>query len=978
MKQVVTIVTIFLCVIGLYAQPSLSSNLMAYGERGNVLKTNEAITTGTIRGKIVDASTGEALIGANVFLTGTTTGTITDFAGNFSLNDVIAGSVSVTASYISYETQVFETVEVHAGDVVILNANLNLSTQQIEEVVVKARRREQTEAAILVMKKKMPSVLDGISSQQISRMGDSDAASALKRVTGVSVEGGKYVYIRGLSDRYSNTTLNGAQLPGLDPEKNTVQMDLFPSNIIENLIVYKTFSPDLPGNTTGGLVNIETKDFPERFTLQVSAGLGYNPQANLRDDFLSYEGGSSDALGMDDGTRAIPTEVLTMTENGQLPNIYFGEDEKLGEISRGFNKLMDNTEISSFLDQSYSFSVGNRTSLLGRDLGFNLSASYSREYEMYQDGFDGKYSLAGPDSPAPKREVSDNFGSETALWSGLANVSYKINHNNMIGTTLIHNQSGIKGSRYNIGIGHVPDTEDIIEQKLSWLERTISAYQMKGKHVIGGLNNGTIDWLASYSTATQDEPDLRFFYMDYDYIPIYDDDGNLVGEEPGDYSVRLNNLPARFYRKMEETNIDIKLNYTQPFRLGERNARVKVGGFYIDKERVSHENKFVISKQGGYHFDGTAADYLNDENIISEPYQFNVAYYTNSNLTDAANSYNGLESVAGGYGMVDLPLSEYFRIMTGVRIESTDMFVENLVDTLLFTSEMEKKNYSSGGFEGADILPSINVIYSPLENMNFRIGYGRTVARPVFRELAPYAAYDFKAGMRKVGNPDLEKTKVDNVDFRWEWYVRPGEIISVSAFYKYFRNPIELRDKEEASNPEIHYENIDNSNLYGLEFELRKRLDFVEALRNFSVGANVTLVKSVVLEDSTRLASARQIDPSWPDRRPMFGQSPYVINSYLNYHHFEKGWDLNLGFNVSGEKLVLVNKAATPDIYEQPFPMLDFNISKQFSSGISLKLSADNLLNPTFEQTYDFGSSTGYFRQHKTGRQFSVTLTYRL
>jgi outer membrane receptor protein involved in Fe transport len=252
------------------------------------------------------------------------------------------------------------------------------------------------------------------------------------------------------------------------------------------------------------------------------------------------------------------------------------------------------------------------------------------------------------------------------------------------------------------------------------------------------------------------------------------------------------------------------------------------------------------------------------------------------------------------------------------------------------------------------------------------------VARPVFRELAPYASYDYKAGLRKIGNPDLKKTQVDNVDLRWEWFFRPGEILSFSAFYKNFQNPIELRDKEEAANPEIHFENIENSTLYGIEFELRKRLDFVEALRNFSVGANVTLVKSMVREDSTRLASARMVDPDWPDTRPMFGQSPYVVNSYLNYHHFERGWDVNLGFNVSGEKLVLVSKSATPDVYEQPFPVLDFNISKQFANGINVKFSAENLLNPHFEQTYAIGSYTGYFRKHQLGRSFSIGLSYML
>ncbi|MGW8316663.1 MAG: TonB-dependent receptor domain-containing protein [Bacteroidales bacterium] len=925
-------------------------------------------TTGIIRGKILDATNGEPLIGANVFLTGTTKGTITDYDGNFSLEEVGPGTVSVTASYVSYETQVFNDVKVPAGEVVILNANLDVSTQKIDEVVVTARQREQTEAAVLVMKKKMPSFLDGISSQQISRLGDNDAASALKRVTGVSVEGGKYVYVRGLSDRYSNTTLNGAQIPGLDPEKNTVQMDLFPSNIIENLMVYKTFSPDLPGNSTGGLVNIVTKDFPERFTMQFSAKLGYNSQANLRDDFLSYKGGKSDWLGMDDGTRSVPDEIASLTTNGQLPYIYSGADDTLGVISRAFSKAMDNTSVNSFLDQSYSFSLGNRVKLFNHDLGFNLAASYTHDYDMYEGGRDEKYSVTSPGVPAPKRLVEDNLGTESALWSGLANLSYKFNNNHMIGITAMRNQSGVKTSRYNIGVAADPDQEDIIEQKLGWLERSITSFQAKGKHVISGLGNGTLDWMGSYTIATQDEPDLRFFFMDYDY-----------DESTGEYSnyvVRLNNFPARFYRQMDETNTDVQINYTQPFKLAGRSSKIKFGGSYVDKERLSTENKFDIKRQGGITFDGTAADFLKDENIVDGPGQYNIVYYANSNLTDAKNSYDGYEKVWGAYLMGDLSLTDQLRVITGLRYENTDMFVENHVDTIEYPTKVD--DYDNGGFTAKDFLPSLSFVYSPVKDMNFRLGYGRTVARPVFRELAPYASYDYKAGLRKIGNPDLQKTTVDNVDFRWEWFFTPSEIVSVSAFYKYFTNPIELRDAEQAANPEIHYENIDNSKLYGLELEFRKRLNFVEILRNFSVGANVTLVKSIVVEDSTRLASARLVDPSWPGTRPMFGQSPYVINSYLNYNDFERGWDVNLGFNVSGEKLILVNKAATPDVYVQPFPVLDFNISKQFKNGINIKFSAENLLNPSFEQTFDFGSSTGYFRKYKIGRSFSLGLTYAI
>lgn len=951
MKKLAIGVVLILLVVGLQGQASMAN--------------------GSIRGQILDASTGEALIGANVFITGTTTGTITDYDGNYTLHGVEAGILSITASYVSYEAQVFREVEVPAGEVVILNANLSLSSQEIGEVVVTGRKREQTEAAVLVMKKNMPSVLDGISSQQISRLGDSDAASALKRVTGVSVQGGKYVYVRGLSDRYSTTTLNGAQIPGLDPDKNTVQMDLFPSNIIENLMVFKTFSPDLPGNATGGLVNIVTKDFPEKFTMQFSASLGFNPQVHLRDDFLSYEGGDKDWLGMDDGTRDVPKEVSQYAQDGQLPFLYYADDT-LSIISRGFNRELDNTVTSSFLDQSYSFSMGNRVSLFGRDLGFNLSANYSKEYQMYEGALDEEYTLAYDADGHPSSSAESLFkrsqGSENVIWSGLANVSYKLNNNNKLGFTVMRNQSGTKSSDYVDGVELYSDQSEVIEQILGWMERSITTAQLKGKHVLPGANNATIDWLGSYTLATQDEPDLRFFFMDYD---LDEATGEYIN-----YAVRRNKLPVRYYREMNEANLDLQLKYKQPFMLAGRKAHVEFGGTYIDKIRTSLQDQFTVKYQGNVPFDGTAADFLKEENIIV-PGAWPFVYYENSLLTDDKNSYDGSETIMAGFAMADLPVTEKWRVVAGLRAEHADIYVENLVDTIQYPTKVA--DYDNGGFTELDLLPSLNLVYSLTGDMNLRLGYNRTVARPVFRELAPYASYDFKSGLRKIGNPDLQKTGIDNVDIRWEWFLRPGEILSFSAFYKHFKNPIELRDAPEAANPEINYENIEDSELYGIEFELRKKLDFVQPLRDFSVGTNLTLVKSMVTEDSTRLAAANY---RIAETRAMFGQSPYVVNAYLNYNNFEQGWDINLGFNVAGEKLVLVSKAATPDIYEQPFPVLDFNISKQFKSGINIKFSADNLLNPYYAQTYTFPegttTDTGYFRQYKLGRKFSISLTYAL
>ena len=306
-----------------------------------------------IRGKIIDLKTGETLIGVTVMLEGTYSGTISDFDGNYSL-PIDAGIYTLKVSYISYKTQILRDVEVKENEVTIADFYFDEEITQLNEVVVTAKAVKYTEASIQLMQKKSASMIDGISACQISRLGDDDAASALKRVTGVSVQDDKYVFVRGLCDRYIKITLNGADIPALDPEKNTVQMDIFPSNIIENIIVRKTFTPDMPGESTGGHIDITTKDFPEKFTMQFSASYGFNPQTNLNKDFQTYDGGKTNLLGIDVGSNDIPGIAQQyLDEYGYINYVPKPPytDDVLHQISNSFNKTMTPKTKTSFLNQ---------------------------------------------------------------------------------------------------------------------------------------------------------------------------------------------------------------------------------------------------------------------------------------------------------------------------------------------------------------------------------------------------------------------------------------------------------------------------------------------------------------------------------------------------------------------------------------------------------------------------------------------------
>lgn len=911
----------------------------------------------TMVGQIIDAETGEELIGATVMLVGTTLGSATDLDGNYSIYNIDPGAYEARIQYISYETQTIQGIELKDGETYRLNIKLKPVTLGLQEIVVEARTIRRTEAAILTMQKKSATVIDGISAQQISRTGDSDAASALRRVTGVSVEGGKYVYIRGLSDRYTMTLLNGAVIPGLDPNRNTVQLDLFPSNLIENMIVYKTFSPELPGSFTGGMIDLYTKDFPEEFSLQFSTSFGYNEQASLNDEFLIYEGGDMDWLGIDDGTRDIPVDPAT------IPDLFENNDLK-DAITRSFNKIMAPAPSTSFLDHSHSFSVGNQVDFLGKPLGFVAGLTYSRNYNYYDDGEEGFYRLlgAGFDNLSKEFRFTDRKGTMNVLWGGMLNLSYKFSDNHKMGFNIIHNRSGESYGRYLIGevpsdgLGRFRET-----RTLHFLERSLTSPQLRGEHYFPAFLRLKVDWLSSLAISTQDEPDLRFFTNSYEPDASI---GSQYEIRPSEYKV-----PARFYRDMNQTNIDNKINFEIPFEYLGLASKFKFGASYLYKFRDFNEQRVDYKTQVNY-FNGSVEEYLQDKYIgQSHPAweaENRYGLYID-NATDIKNSYEANEKVMGLYGMVDMPLFSRIRVVAGVRFETTDQ--ESISDNPEFPVARLEEN---------DVLPSVNLTWAVTPNSNFRAAYYRTLARPSFREFSYTDWEDYSVSRKYVGNPELRRTLTDNFDLRWETFMQPGELLSVSAFYKNFQDPIEIVDDTRANNPQFTWKNVDQAEVIGIELEIRKNLSFVPALKNFLLGANFAWVQSFVSIDSLELQLIRAYDPDAKDTRVMFGQAPYIVNGLLAYENDSIGLDANLSFNITGEKLALVMRGGTPDVYEQPRGLLNFNISKKIGKNISLKFGVDNILDSEHKFTYEFKGEEYIYSLYSFGRKYEVGFTYSI
>ena len=928
MKKILTLINLLILSYGLFAQ------------------------NGSIGGSIVDSKTDEPLIGANVIIVGSTTGSVADLDGNYKIQNLKPGVYTIKCSFISYESTLKTQIIVKNG--LTTSVDFRLSTQQVQlaTATVTARAVRNTENAIVSMQMKSASSVNGISSREISMNGDKNAAVSLGRVSGVTVQDGKYIYVRGLGDRYSRTDLNGLMVPSMDPSKNNIQLDLFSGNIIENMMVYKTFSPELPGNFAGGYVNIQTKKFPEEYMLSFGASAGYNTQATFNSNFLTYQGGKLDFLGFDDGTRAIPEEA-----NGYVPFRY-EDDQQLDNITGSFNKIMEPTKKMAPINHDLNFSIGNNKKVFGKKVGYLFSYNYTRDYRYYENGENGHYSLSTANSPFLQRDLqyTDSRGIDYVLWGLMGSGSIELSKNSNITINLLRNQGGSSVSRYQEGWNNYHEVF-VQTQSLQYSQRSFTSGQILGEHKINSLE---VKWQGSYSVSQQDQPDLRYFTNIYEVDPTNEDTSFVIDPAKQD-------VPARYWRFMKEKNIEGKLDLALPFSFNKLESKFKFGGGYLRKDRDFSERRFDINDNND-SYNGSVKDYLSDDNIgMNAPsYPANYGVFV-SDATQISNTYDAYQNIISIYAMTDMQVSKQFRAVFGARMETTDIFLQSA-----------NPDAAIGSLQNIDILPAINLTFKPKGKINLRAAYTRTLARPSFRELAPYASFEFAGDYVLVGNDQLERTLIDNVDLRFEWAMKPGELISFDVFYKRFINPIERTFNPAASNDELTFQNADNADLYGLEFEIRKNLDFVNALKNFKIGLNVAIVNSIVSIQQQELDVIRATDPTAASTRQMYGQAPYIINTYLNYRHKKLGLDSRLVFNTSGPKLAIVVSGGTPNVYEQPRNTMDFVLKKSFGQRINLTFKAKNILNAEFKKTYTYKEEEYIYSSFTLGRTFSLGFTYKI
>jgi len=835
---------------------------------------------------------------------------------------------------------------------------------------------------LLAERAKEAASVEAFGSEQISKTGVSDAGAIVKNVSGATIVDGKFAVIRGLSDRYVTTTLNGAEIPSPDPYRRSAPLDLFPAQIINKVVIAKTFTPDQQGSYTGGGINIVTKSFPEKAFVNFGLGGSYNPQANLNDKFLTYDGGKFDWAGMDDGTRELPAELADPNVDVPSPppsaprpntpaNILirqqrFADADRLQDLTRqmGVVQFAPHQEAAP-LNHNFSVSAGDTTHMFGLPLGVFGSLAYRHDFASYDDGQVGRYSTdISTGLPEVERDYTDARSTETVNWSGMANLAYQLHRNHELGFAFLYNQNSEKLAQIQEGTITDDPGATFHQNRLLWTERNLQTYQLKGAHHFPEVGDIKVDWLAALAHTTQSEPDNRFFNY-------RQEGGSYVIGHAGTPDPKQ---PTRYFRELDEKNHNEKFDLTIPFRnwnLDEGLA--KLGFFNSFSERTFSDRG--ISFSGADPFNGNPNDYLTPGNLGYTPTtnaSGSVTFDWHRYILDPLDStYDAQSGIRAGYFMLDTPVTEKLRLVGGVRYETTDLRVHSESDIASFHTGLTTNDSE---IVQADLLPAAGLIWSVRNDMNVRVHYSQTIARPSFRELAAYRSYDPILDDLLDGNPNLQMSAIANYDLRWEWFPKPGELLSVSLFYKSLENAIE-RKYEDIQGSAITFDNRAEGTVFGLEFEARKNLGFLDAnLSLFSLGGNVSLIGSETELTDAEFAAKSALVPGTSRTRQLYDQSPYIINLDLSYDNPYSGTTASIIYNVAGPRITIAS-LNTEDVFEQPAPGLDFIIGQKIGRHLTIKFAAKNLLNPTFERTYGEDSSLIY-SSYKKGRSYGLSLSY--
>ena len=846
-----------------------------------------AQNNGKITGTVVDSQTGESLIGVNVVIEGTIKGTATDIDGRYTIRNVEPGTYTIVVSYLSFATQTITNVVVDQGQTLTLDILLQEETEFLDEIVVTADVVKSGEAGLLSIQRKSVPVQDGISFEEISRGSDGNVGAAMKKVAGVSVVGGKDIYVRGLGNRYSNVQLNGSPIPSTNPNKKEAPLDILSAGIIDNIVVQKTYTPDQSGEFSGGSVQIITKEFPNEKKIGFSYSTSVNGHYSMQ-NYLGYNGGGRDFLGYDDGFRNLPSDI----KDGEI-----SDTREATRVVEQLNNSWSSKNITSLPSQKMGFTYANQFDNATIPVGIVSNVSYKYETSSRFDE-DLRYIVNYKEDTGEASlgsEYKRNTGIESTNLSTMLNIFAKPNSTTKVGIKNLYSNSS--SNKFSEIVGSYFNFDAINSQTvLEFDRRAIFSSSLNAEKYFENFYQSKLDVVVSYSKAVRDLPDRRTTQYAENEIGIYE----IVFPNRGN---------THFFSFQNDNNYSGKLDYSFG---GLNDVKIKTGGVFLIKDRDFKSYKLVYEKRSEFSNSDLSAspeNILTAENIRNE----SVGLYESSSSRD---SYRGYQQLFAGYISMNWNLADKWIFEGGLRAENSAQFIDDEV----LINEL-------------DYLPALNITYRPTEKINLRSAISITLARPEFRELSNFSFQDYIGGRTVYGNPDLKRTRIYNYDLRFELFPETGELLAVSAFYKYFENPIEIFYRITQNN-EVKFDNVNSASLFGLELEARRNIS--ERLR---LNTNFSYILSQV-----NYADGQAIGRQANEERTMFGQSPFTVNVNAFYTFPEIKSDLTISFNTFGKRISTVGNNEQPDDeFEQPFNKLDITFVKRLNN-TSLTASIENLL----------------------------------
>ncbi len=902
-----------------------------------------AQSTAKLSGKVINTRN-EAVPGATVMVLGTERRAAADVEGRFSFSLEVGKKYTIQISSAGYNTKSLEEVEVKAGIDNTFTVVLE-SKSELGEVIVRSSVRKETTSALINLQRNNTAVSSGIAADLIKRTPDRTTGEVLKRVSGASIQDNKFVIVRGLSDRYNAAFINNSQLPSSEPDRKAFSFDVIPANMIDNIIINKTATPELTGEFAGGLIQVQTKDVPSKDFLSIGVSFGFNTNSVFK-DFTSNQRGSTDWLGFDDGTRKFPSGFPNTPQEYRVLNT----EQKIAASSALSNDVYAQTTRKAAPTMTYNLAYGS-TRVLKNDakLGFIASVMY-RNAQL-------KYDVNRSFTQSDGNPIFNFFDQQNRYQSNLGaliNITYS-QKKNKISFKNIFNQ--FYDDNYFTREGFNTNRNQDIRFYSSFMnQRSFYSGQLEGDHQLN-LGKMKFRWNGGYSLVTRNQPDLRT--------------QQYAKSQGGQFQIDTDDT-RRFWSDLKDHTLSGSAALTIPFNLFDEKQNFKVGGSTLVRFRDFKSRILRYTEASQANFDEELI-YENYDNIFA-PENIGLNGFIIDDFTNNQDKYFGISAINSGFAMFDNKLSENVRLVWGARME----FFEQYLTTKDVTAKRLNLNT-----ETWDFLPSVNLTYSLNTKNNIRFSAFQTVARPEFREIAPFAFYDYEANYGVSGNPNLKRTKILNLDLRYEIYPAAGEAFTLGAFYKRFTNPIEFRlDPGSNSDRRLYfYQNAGEADTYGAELEIRKNLDFMNPESDF--WNNVT-----AFGNFTYLFS----DVSFPDEvsgqpvnsnRPIQGQSPYLINAGIQYTS-DKALNATILYNRIGPRLALVGNSEFPDIYERPRHLLDFQLSKRIMDKKGeLKLTFSDILNNDiylYENvgggSKEFGGADRMFSRYKPGSTISIGFTY--